>query len=146
MARAEPGLMSAREPPLASFRMNDDGGPRSARTPAEDTFLSLLLDGRPRLDVWLHEDEDGTPWTCVSRDFSVAGGIHDTLRLDFDGTSVLGGWSPANLNWDDGVRATAAGVDFQGPDGLRVTGSVEDLAAAAARWFDRHVATWDSRA
>lgn len=121
---------------------NDDGGPRRVRTSAEDAFLSLLLDGRPPVDVWLHEDEDGTPWACVSHDFVVAGGIRDTLRLDFDGRSVLGGWSPANLNWDDGVRATAAGVDVDGPDGLRVTGSVRDLAAAAARWFDRHLAAW----
>lgn len=126
--------------------MNEDGGPRSDRTAAEDAFLSLLLDGRPWLDVWLHSDEDGTPWTCVSHDFTVAGGIRDTLRLDFDGGCVLGGWSPANLNWDDGVRARAAGVDVDGLDGLRVTGPVEDLATAAAQWFDRHMATWEARA
>lgn len=40
----------------------------------------------------------------------------------------------------------AAGVDVDGLDGLRVTGSVEDLATAAAQWFDRHMATWEARA
>lgn len=62
---------------------------------SSDAFLSLLLHGRPGLDVWLHSDEDGTPWTCVSHDFTVAGGIRDTLRLDFDGGCLLGRWSPA---------------------------------------------------
>jgi hypothetical protein len=118
--------------------MTEDGGPRSGRTAVEDAFLTALLDGRPWLDVWLHEDDDGTPWVCVSHDFSEHGSIRDTLRLDFDGSEVLGGWSPASLNWDDGVRATAAAIDVDGPDGLRRTGPVEQLADAAGAWFDGH--------
>ncbi len=78
------------------------------------------------------------PIVCVSHDFSEHGSIRDTLRLDFDGSEVLGGWSPASLNWDDGVRATAAGIDVDGPDGIRRTGPVEQLADAAGAWFDGH--------
>ena len=122
--------------------MPEDGGPRAARTAAEQEFLASLFGTRRGLDVWLHQDEDGTPWACVSCDFAVDGAIHGTLRLDFDGHQVLGGWSPANLNWDDGVRAAAAGVDVDGPDGLRVAGPVADLAAAAGAWFDRHRDEW----
>lgn len=122
--------------------MTEDGGPRSERTEAEGVFLPALLDGRPWLDVWLHEAGDSTPWTCLSHDFSRNGGIVDTLRLDFDGVSVQGGWSPANLNWDDGVRALDANIDIDGPDGLNIAGDAESLAAAAGAWFDRHRASW----
>ena len=122
--------------------MTEDGGPRPERTDAERGFLSALLDGRPWLDVWLHQDADGTPWACVSHDFSRNGGIVDTLRLDFDGASVQGGWSPANLNWDDGVRALDANIDIDGPGGLNISGDAESLADAAGAWFDRHRASW----
>jgi len=122
----------------------EDGGPRDVRTQAEQEFLTLLLDGRPWLDVWLHQDVRGE-WACVSYDFSRDGVVVDTLRLDFDGSTVRGGWSPANLNWDDGVRAAEAGIDFDGSDGLNATGSAPDLAAAAGVWFDGHRQAWQKR-
>jgi len=30
----------------------------------------------------------------ISLDFTEAGAVRDTLRLDFDGASIAGGWSP----------------------------------------------------
>jgi len=60
------------------------------------------------------------------------------LRLDFDERGIRGGWSPASLNWDDGVRAEEARIDVSGPDGVRYLAdgaSVEDLARRAAEWF-----------
>lgn len=123
--------------------VQEDGGPRQRRTRDEEAFLSALLRDRPWLDVWLHEDEDGTPWACVSYDFSRDGAVVKTLRLDFDGGEVLGGWSPAALNWDDGVRARAAGMDVHDADVLCQTGDATSLADAAGRWFDRHRAAWE---
>ncbi len=49
----------------------------------------------------------GHPWLVVWLDFIEANVVHDTLRLDFDGRSIRGGWSPSYLNWDDGVPAKA---------------------------------------
>jgi hypothetical protein len=40
------------------------------------------------------------------------------LRLDFDGVEIKGGWSPACLNWDDGVRAGDAGIDTSSSEGI----------------------------
>jgi len=113
-----------------------DGGRRSplVRTPREEAFLRQLLKSRS-LDVWLHEDEAGR-WLLVSKDVVEGGTIRATLRLDYDGSRIEGGWSPACLNWDDGVRARDAGVDIQGPDGIEADGPPELLAELAARWFD----------
>lgn len=80
----------------------------------------------------------------MSHDYSRAGAIVDTLRLDLDGSSVKGGWSPANLNWDDGVRAVDASIAIDGSDG-HIAGDAETLAAAAGKWFDRHRASWANR-
>ncbi len=75
----------------------------------------------------------------VSHDFVVGGGIRDTLRVDYDGSSLRGGWSPANLNWDSGVRAQDAQIDTTPPDGISMDNvDPERAAAAAAKWFTAH--------
>jgi hypothetical protein len=75
----------------------------------------------------------------VSYDFT-DGGIVATLRLDFDSGRLAGGWSPACLNWDAGVRAADAVIDVQGNDGLDVgVESLSQAANAAARWFKEHI-------
>ena len=86
-------------------------------------------------------DADGALWLCISRGYVEGGAIRRTLRLDYDGSSLRGGWSPACLNWDDGVRATDAGVETSTGDGL--SADVSDPAEAAeiaGRWFDAHAA------
>jgi hypothetical protein len=120
------------------------GGEDRPLTSAERAFLVRLFEGRqPDLDVWRHSDADGTPWTLVSRDFVAGNAVRDTLRLDFDGNSIAGGWSPAFLNWDDGVRAADAQIVADPPDGIRLSGSAPtDLADAARVWFDGHIARW----
>jgi len=103
--------------------------PDPPQTPQEAAFLAQLLSEHPNLDVWQHTAADGRPWLIVSRDFSVDGGIRDTLRLDFDGNTIKGGWSPACLNWDDGVPATEAEIDLSPPDGIDLTSnSIAQLA------------------
>jgi hypothetical protein len=76
----------------------------------------------------------------ASYDFAQGNQIYETLRLDYDGKSLCGGWSPSCLNWDDGVRADDALIDTTGPDGLRLdcVDPTTDAAAAAA-WFRRHI-------
>jgi hypothetical protein len=89
--------------------------------PAESSFAEAMKALKPSLGYWLHQDADGIPWLLVSLDFTEANVVHDTLRLDFDGTGIRGGWSPAFLNWDDGVRAGSAGIDIAGQDGIEIT-------------------------
>jgi hypothetical protein len=114
------------------------GGDDRALTAAEAEFLDLLLRGRPRLDAWRHSGAGRIPWLIVSLDISKDGKILHTLRLDFDGSTILGGQSPAALNWDSGVRAGAAGIDTSLPDGISADGTPTELAALAAHWFDMH--------
>ncbi|HEX4519553.1 MAG TPA: hypothetical protein VH063_08250 [Gaiellaceae bacterium] len=115
--------------------MFEDVDPRTA---AEASFLQALYVCRPDLDVWPRGTES-EPWLCVSSDFIYQGRVCDTLRLDFDGTSIAGGWSLYFLNGDDGVRAHDAGVDTRPPDGIEVEdGSPSDLARTASEWFKRH--------
>jgi hypothetical protein len=144
-----PTLSIARErysarPPGGSFKqtptifgVDDLGGDDRELTPEEAAFLSLLRAGRPWLDVWRHEDANGR-WVTISLDFTGDNAIVRTLRLDFDGETINGGWSPASLNWDSGVRAQEAGVDSEGADGLESTGPVDELARMAGAWFDAH--------
>ena len=114
-----------------------------ARNGTELSFLADLLRSRPHLMVWPHADADGTHWLCVSRDFVTGGAIEATLRVDFDGHGLRGGWSPACLNWDDGVRAKDAGIDTSPPAGLTVDTTDPVVAAeAAGRWFDEHERQW----
>ncbi|TFV95286.1 hypothetical protein [Orlajensenia leifsoniae] len=110
-------------------------------TEAESTFFTLLSVQVPGLEAWYHFDEVGSPWMIVSHDFVVGDAVRKTLRLDYDGHSLRGGWSPACLNWDDGVRAADAHIDTSSPDGLAVDDvSVAAAAAVAAEWFRRRIA------
>jgi hypothetical protein len=116
-------------------------------TATERIFFAELSALVPGLHDWYHEDPNGTPWMLVSNDFVVGQGIRSTLRLDFDGKGLRGGWSPACLNWDSGVRARDAQIDTTPPDGL----SEDDLepkraAMVAAEWFTTHIAKWDPSA
>ncbi|MEU8418738.1 hypothetical protein AB0C24_38555 [Amycolatopsis japonica] len=117
----------------------DWGGQREGEaTRAERAFAMSLDTLVPGLDYWLHADDDGTPWLLVSQDIVEGDAVRDTLRLDFDARGIRGGWSPACLNWDDGVRAEEALIDLSGPDGLHYLADrapVEDLARRAAAWF-----------
>lgn len=121
------------------------GGNGREPTTAESAFASALGSLVSGLDYWLHEDEDGSRWLLVSADFVEGNVVHDTLRLDVDRSRLSGGWSPASLNWDDGVRAQEAGIDTGPPDGINIDmpgASPAELAQVAAEWFSRHRASW----
>lgn len=114
-----------------------------ARTEAERAFLRILIERIPDIQIWFHSYPDGRPWLIASIDFTEGKWIRDTLRLDFDGGQILGGWSPAYLNWDGGVPATEAEIDISPPEGISLSGQPpEELAIAAAEWFIRHLATY----
>lgn len=122
----------------------DWGGGRRPPTAAEAVFASSLDALVADLEFWLHEDDAG-PWLLVSRDFLSGDVVCDALRLDYDGSGIVGGWSPWLLNGDDGARAEQVGVDLRPPDGIdiRIPGaSPVELARAAAQWFAHHRATW----
>jgi hypothetical protein len=124
-------------PEMGGFE-DELGGENRELTDEETEFLTALLSGRSWLDVWRHEDADGTPWVIISLDLLKEGTIVETHRLDFDGSEIAGGRSPASLNWDSGVRADEAGVDTSS-NGIRATGSLSTLAELAGDWFDeRH--------
>jgi hypothetical protein len=113
------------------------------RTAEEAEFLDALFAEVTYLMIWPHEDPTGEQWLCLSTDFVEDGVVHDTLRLDFDGTSIVGGWSPSFLNGDDGFRAHDAGIDTGPPDGINVADeSPAALAQSAADWFRKHEAKW----
>ena len=106
----------------------------------EQRFFSALSARVPELEDWYHADDDGTPWMIASYDFVVGTAVRKTLRVDYDGRTLCGGWSPACLNWDDGVRAEEALIETRAPDGLHLDVVDPDEAAqAAAAWFDGHV-------
>lgn len=77
-------------------------------------------------DVDLHQDRlplsgSGTP----------PGTRRCDARCDYDGQQLPGGRSPAYLNWGDGVRTQATGVqvtDTEGPNAVEV-----DFVKAAER-------------
>jgi hypothetical protein len=116
-------------------------------TALERQFFGGLASHVPDLQDWYHQDPDGEPWMTVSYDFiAPRGGIAATLRLDYDGTEVVGGWSPAGLNWDDGVRARDARVDTTPPGGLAATArSPEEACAIALPWLQAHLSRWPGR-
>lgn len=112
-------------------------------TAQERAFFAELARRVSDLQDWYHEDDDGTLWMVASYDFARDNQIHATLRLDYDGRSLRGGWSPSCLNWDDGVRADDASIDTAGPDGLRLECAAPTTdAAAAAAWFRAHIDRW----
>lgn len=121
---------------------------REARPTAEESlFLAELSERIPGLMDWYHEDADGSRWMIVSHDFVVGNAVRATLRLDYDGRGLRGGWSPACLNWDDGARAADAGIDTRPPDGLHVDDVARESAVQiAADWFAAHIAKWDPSA
>ena len=112
-------------------------------TATERIFFDELSGLVPGLHDWYHDDPDGTPWMLVSHDFVVDRGIRATLRMDFDGEGLRGGWSPACLNWDSGVRACDAQIDTTGPDGLTEDDvDPKHAATLAAKWFATHIDKW----
>ncbi|MEV4344595.1 hypothetical protein AB0J83_08980 [Actinoplanes sp. NPDC049596] len=115
-------------------------------TAEESAFFAELARQLPDVQDWYHQDDAGTLWMITSYDFAHGNQIHKTLRLDYDGKSLRGGWSPSCLNWDDGVRADDALIDTTGPDGLRLDCVDPTIdAAVAAGWFWRHVDRWQSQ-
>jgi hypothetical protein len=109
-------------------------------TAKESAFFAELARQVPDVQDWYHQDDDGILWMVASYDFAQGSQIRETLRLDYDGQSLRGGWSPSCLNWDDGVRADDALIDTTSPGGLRLdcVGPTADAAEAAA-WFRRHI-------
>lgn len=116
------------------------GRRESGPTQLEERFASMLAAKVGDLQFWLHED-DGVPWMIVSLDQMEGQHVVRTLRLDFDAAGARGGWSKGLLNWDDGVRAERAEVEFEGESGLVLRSdaeSLESLSDKAAVWFLQH--------
>lgn len=105
-------------------------------TASESAFFEGLRARVPDAQDWYHVDDDGTPWMTASYDDVIDDVLIATWRIDFDGLELVGGRSPANLNWDDGVRGRATGMSLEPPDGLLASvSSAEDAAQVAADWF-----------
>jgi hypothetical protein len=111
--------------------------------PWEREFFAALERTLPGVQDWYHADPDGTLWMIASYDLVEDNAVHGTLRVDWDGRTLRGGFSPSCLNWDDGVRAEDALIDSAAPHGLHVDG-VDPAAAAeaTAAWMSRHVRDW----
>ncbi len=84
-------------------------------TDAESAFFHRLALEICGAQDWYHRDPDGALWMIASVDVVSDEGVTTTWRCDYDGRRLLAGRSPANLNWDDGVRATDAGISGSGP-------------------------------
>ena len=110
------------------------GGSRAEPTQLEVEIATNLDRLHPGLDYWLHKDPDGTTWMVVSLDIIRGGGIVAVPRMDIDTNGARGGLSPAMLNWDDGVRAKGAGIDWTGNEGFDEPLG-PDLVGQAALWF-----------
>jgi hypothetical protein len=111
----------------------------------EEIFFREMQRRIPELQDWYHEDPDGGPWMLVSYDFLEGSAVRETLRVDYDGTQLRGGWSPSCLNWDDGVRAAEALIDTGPPDGLSIdlASDPRQAAAIASAWFQAHIERWN---
>ncbi len=111
----------------------------------EEIFFREMQRRIPELQDWYHEDPDGGPWMLVSYDFLEGSAVRETLRVDYDGTQLRGGWSPSCLNWDDGVRAAEALIDTGPPDGLSIdlASDPRQAAAIASTWFQAHIERWN---
>jgi hypothetical protein len=130
---------------------NRTGGTREHQpTAAEADFIERLEALVPRaLEYYFWNDPDGTPWMIAFRSFSEMRGtdmaLVKTARLDFDSRGVRGGWSTDNMDWDADIRAEAAGVDMNPPDGISIAASgstPDEMVRAAAAWFQRHREDW----
>jgi hypothetical protein len=109
-------------------------------TVAEHEFFGVLADQIADLQDWYHVDADGRPWMMVSYDLVRDHAIRATWRLDFDGEHMVGGLSPALLNWDAETRAAAAGVDTGAPEGIDAdVTSPREAALIAADWFRQRI-------
>jgi hypothetical protein len=117
------------------------GGLREEPTARELEFIEQLEKhtSPPYFDLWLHTSSENKPWLLVSMSYINEGVVNKTLRLDFDGNCITGGWSLHNLNGDDGVPAALAGVSIDPPDGIFATNlPPADLGIIAAEWFRCH--------
>jgi hypothetical protein len=104
----------------------------------ETEFYKQVRLAVPALQDWYHADPDGTFWMTVSYDDVIDGTMRATWRLDFDGAELVAGRSPANLNWDDGVRGRDTGMALGPPTGFTVrVRSVADAVSHAIDWFER---------
>jgi hypothetical protein len=114
----------------------------------EQTFFREMHRRIPDLQDWYHQDPDGGPWMLVSYDFAEGGAVLSTLRVDYDGRQLRGGWSPSCLNWDDGVRAAEALINTEPPGGLSIDLATDptEAAAVASAWFQAHIERWNRRA
>lgn len=111
-------------------------------TDLEVVYFDAVRARIPDAQDWYHRDPDGSLWMTVSVDTTNGRQIVETWRCDYDGKRLLGGRSPACLNWDDGVRALDAGIDVTGPDGLhRVEEDPVRAAEVTARWFADRLST-----
>jgi hypothetical protein len=112
----------------------------AARTSEEERFVGAVMRQVPGLHDWYHVDGQGRPWVMLSLDFVTDGVVRATLRLDFDGARIQGGWSPACLNWDAEVRAVEAGIDLTPPVGIEKRSEDPTLLAdRAVEWFRWHL-------
>jgi hypothetical protein len=109
-------------------------------TQLEREFFEALARQVPGVQDWYHSDPDGRLWMIVSYDVVGERGMEVTWRVDYDAGGLVGGRSPAFLNWDGGVRADAAEVDADGPGGIRVVAASPQAAAdIAAAWFRQRI-------
>lgn len=105
-------------------------------TADEADFFERLRVHIPALHDWYHEDTDGTQWMTVSYEVIIGPGIVATWRIDFDGRELVGGRSPAQLNWDDGVRGRHTGMSLVPPDGfVAEVVSLEQAVERCAAWL-----------
>lgn len=109
-------------------------------TEQERNFVRPLQDAFAGLQDWYLSDSDGTPWLMLSYDFLAGGGVSQTLRLDYDGQTLEGGWSPASLNWDAETRAREVPIETATPGGLSYRPSSDaDALECAHEWLARHI-------
>jgi hypothetical protein len=129
-------------------------GPARPYTSLELTFVEnvLRLLG-PDLPVQTRAlvTKDGNPWLFMAAraprgNGPLLNGVPaDTLRLDYDGWSIRGGWGPpAPGPGPDGIaQALYVGVNTRPPDGLEYSSSSPAvLAGMAAAWLLDHQSRW----
>jgi hypothetical protein len=123
------GTMEPLDPPFEQF---------VPRTEPEAIFLRTLLQSNGLgLDLWWSDD----PWVSVTLT-QIRGNVAvDDVRLDFDGTSIRGGYDPSGLQ-DLYTPIEATVVNLDPPDGIVLSGPPDQLAKAAMEWFEEVAAKW----